>query len=68
MENKHIQNEVSQMSDKSNEDLENDKYFKVFKHLESVNLRNKDTFDELLKYTYNNISDEINSVSHNDKQ
>ena len=36
--------------------LEDDKYMQVFKHLESVNLRNKAAFDELLKYTYSNVN------------
>lgn len=37
--------------------LESDKYLQVFKNLESVNLRNKAAFDELLKYTYTNLKD-----------
>lgn len=45
------------MSSKYNKDLEDDKYLKIFKHLEAINLRNKASFDELLRYTYNNIND-----------
>lgn len=51
------------MSGGSNKDLDDDKYFKVFKHLESVNSRNKDSFDELLRYTWNNINDADDATS-----
>lgn len=40
----------------SGKSLEEDKYIQPFKHLESVNLRNKAAFDELLKYTYSNVN------------
>ncbi|MDF2521979.1 MAG: hypothetical protein K0R84_2607 [Clostridia bacterium] len=45
---------------------EDDKYLRVFKHLESVNLRNRAAFDELLRYTYNNVQDTNSITSPND--
>lgn len=47
------------------EAFEDDKYMKVFQHLESVNLRNKAAFDELLKYTYRNIKQPGSNSTNN---
>lgn len=44
---------------------ENDNYFKVFRHLEGVNQRNRAIFDELLRYTYTNISEQKDSDPQN---
>jgi excinuclease ABC subunit B len=45
---------------------EDDKYMKIFQHLEGVNMRNKAAFDELLRYTFTNISDPNGSSQQND--
>lgn len=39
-----------------NRALEYDKEMQMLKNMESVHLRKKAAFDELLRYTYNNIS------------
>lgn len=45
---------------------EDDKYMKVFQHLEGVNQRNRAAFDELLRYTYSNISDTGSGTQNNE--
>jgi hypothetical protein len=45
---------------------EDDKYMKIFQHLEGINMRNKATFDELLRYTYTNVTDPNSSDRQKD--
>ena len=46
--------------------LEYDKEIQLLKNMESVHLRKKAAFDELLRYTYNNIK-ETDSMDSNQK-
>lgn len=56
-----MNNKLNHTRKQINKAIEEDKYLKIFKHLESVNLRNKAAFDELLRFTYNSLDGNKNN-------